>query len=642
MPEQAARNYRLLAVIQGITGGIVATVIFGLYGIAPQTLSGLGSVLPAAVLGVVGLIYFLTIHQLLSKSKLALSTMILTVITTVNVLLVIISTGGLDSPYYALWLLAIMGAGVFGRAESLGILGITLAYYLLALWAEGLSSPNLRDHLVQLVITIIAGGLAEWVHSRGRQAGAAATQLEQVAGQLSAEQIKADAIITSIGEGVMVIDANRRIQIFNKAAQQLSGWDESSAQNLDFNLVLQLKDSEDHPVDELNDPFSQAWKIHDTVVRQDLVMTTRSGRKVQLNISISPVFTAAGQASGAIALFRDISREKEVERQKDEFVSTASHEMRTPVAAIEGYISLAMNPNVASIDDRAKQYLDKAHQTISHLGELFRDLLSVTKAEEGQLNSKLEPVNLDKLVADAVADMQFAAGKKNLTLIYQIGGQTGKAISPLFYVAANPERLREVVMNLIENALKFTLEGGIKVGLEGNDKDVTVSVSDTGVGIATEDISHLFQKFYRIDNSATRTIGGTGLGLYLCRRVIEAFNGRIWVESKVNEGSTFHFTLPRLSQTEVTQMQAAMTSTQTRTTAPTESSTDISAPTQAPSPTPVPMPAPNPIPAAVPAPVLVKPTDSTDTLPDTSRPQTTVLPAPAKRSELDGVTRRVT
>jgi anti-sigma regulatory factor (Ser/Thr protein kinase) len=142
-------------------------------------------------------------------------------------------------------------------------------------------------------------------------------------------------------------------------------------------------------------------------------------------------------------------------------------------------------------------------------------------------------------------------------LVLQVSDHSGKAISPLFFAAANTERLREVIMNLIENAYKFTSEGGIKVTLGGTNKEVSVAISDSGVGIAPEDIKHLFQKFYRIDNSATRTIGGTGLGLYLCRKVIESYNGRIWIESKPNVGSTFKFTLPRLSLEEAEQMQAA-------------------------------------------------------------------------------------
>jgi PAS domain S-box-containing protein len=561
MLDQQTRSLKILARIQAIASGLIAVTVFAIYGMKPGLLTDTSISLAAAILGTVGVIYFLTFHQVLAKAHAAFSTLVLTIISAANVILIIASTGGLDSPFYSLWLLAIVMAGIFGTAEALGVLGLTIGYYVYALLAEGLHAPYIKDHLIQLGITLVAGALAEWVHGRNRRANVAGSKLDALSGQLSTEQLKAEAVMSSIGEGVMVIDGSRRIQFFNKAAQDLTGWDESSAQNIDYNLVLQLKTADDQPLTNGNDPFGESWTKHSTVVRDNLVMTTRSDRKVQLSLSVSPILDADKKPNGAIALFRDISKEKEVERQKDEFVSTASHEMRTPVAAIEGYISLAMNPNVATIDDRAKKYLDKAHETIGHLGELFRDLLSVTKAEEGKLNAKIEPINLAKLMQSVTEDMQFVAAKKNLALVYQIGPQSGKAIAPLFYIAGNPERLREVVMNLIDNGIKFTMNGGIKVTIEGNDKDVTISISDSGVGIATEDMPHLFQKFYRIDNSATRTIGGTGLGLYLCRKVIELYNGRIWVESKPGEGSTFKFTLPRLTQDEVTRMEAAAAST---------------------------------------------------------------------------------
>ena len=553
MLDQRARSLMILARLQAMIGAGIAVIVFALYGLAPNVLGDSALAITSAVLGAITAVYFVTLHLVLRRNYLAISTLALSSITGINLVIIIASTGGLDSPFYSFWLLALIVAGIFGISEILAVLGITLAYYAFALFTEGLEARYISDHLIQLGITLAAAGIATWV--RSRKASATSSKLATLSGQLSTEQLKADAIMSSIGEGVMVVDSMRRIQLFNKAAQELSGWDESSAQSIDYNLVLQLKTSDDQPINDLNDPFAEAWKKQGEVVRDNLVMTTRGGHKVQLNISISPIFDQNKQPSGAIALFRDISREKEVERQKDEFVSTASHEMRTPVAAIEGYISLAMNANVATIDDRAKKYLEKAHDSIRHLGALFRDLLSVTKAEEGQLGGRTEADNLDRLLQSAVDDMAFTVQKKHLTLVYQIGNQSGKAISPLYYVAANPERLREVIMNLIDNAIKFTMEGGIKVILEGDEKEVKVGISDSGVGIAPEDAAHLFQKFYRIDNSATRTIGGTGLGLYLCRRLIESFNGRIWVESKSNEGSTFKFSLPRLSQTEVEKMQ---------------------------------------------------------------------------------------
>ncbi len=544
--------------------------VFAIYGVQPSLLDNASTWIGPAILGAIGVIYYLTFHQVIGRRRPALSALILTVITVLNFILVIASTGGLDSPYYALWLLAIVAAGIFGTVETVVLLSATILYFAYEIVREGMHAPFIQDHLILLVITLLAAGLAEWIHTRNRHVAAQSNKLQTLSGKLTEEQLKAQALMSSIGEGVLVVDESGHIKLFNKAAQQLTGWDESSAENIDYNLVLQLHMADDGEVDKSNDPFEQVWAKKAPVVRDDLVVLTRSGRKIQVNLSVSPITDNDGELTGAIGLFRDISREKAVERQKDEFVSTASHEMRTPVAAIEGYISLAMNANVATIDDRAKKYLDKAHETIQHLGELFRDLLSVAKAEEGQLNAKIESVNMGELLRSTVDDMQFAAQKKGLTLILQTSESGGKTITPLYYVAASPERLREVLMNLIDNAIKYTAQGGIKVTLKGDDKEVRVAVNDTGVGIAAEDIPHLFQKFYRIDNSATRTIGGTGLGLYLCRQMIELFNGRIWIESKFNQGSTFNVSLPRLSEEEAKRLQAnaGMPTSQTTTAIP--------------------------------------------------------------------------
>jgi PAS domain S-box-containing protein len=356
-----------------------------------------------------------------------------------------------------------------------------------------------------------------------------------------------------MGEGVIVIGQNRLIQLFNPAAGALTGWDPESAQNLDYRAVLSLKNPDDSDVTDATDPFVAAWTGQKTVIKNNLSLMTKSGRKTAITITVSPISVDNLTITGAIALFRDISEEKEVERQRNEFISTASHEMRTPVAAIEGYIALAMNPNVASIDERARGFLVKAHDSTTHLGELFRDLLSITKVEEGKLAGHIEAVDMGKLITDVVSDMQFNAQKHNLTLLLQSGGQMmdDKAILPLFTVMGNPERLREVTMNLIDNALKYTPEGGITVDITGTKDTVVVRVKDTGSGIAAEDISHLIQKFYRVDSTATRTVGGTGLGLYLCRNIIEAYNGRIWVESELGKGSSFNYSLPRIENSKL-------------------------------------------------------------------------------------------
>ena len=495
MPDQRSRSLKILSLsAQAIVSGLVAIVIFADIGLGAPSPDSTVLLFCAALLGTLGLVYYGTVHQLLGRSKLALSTAILTVITSFNVILVVISTGGLDSPFYGLWLLAIVVTGIFGRWQTIGVVVATLLYYAYSLLGQGFKTPYIRDHIVVLGITFVAAGLAEWVHSRNRKASAASSKLESLSGQLSTEQLKADAIMASIGEGVMIIDATGKIQLFNKAAQELTGWDESSAQNIDYNLVLQLKSKEDQPLAAGTDPFAESIKTAKTVVKDNIFMTTRAGRKIQLSLTVSPMSDDNQQPTAPSRYFEIFPKRRKSNARKRSS-SAPPHTRCAPRSGHRGLPVAGHEPQCCHRGRARQKYLGKAHEAIGHLGELFRDLLSVTKAEEGQLADKLEAVNLAKLLQTAIDDMQFAAQKKNLTLVYQIGSQSGKAIAPLYFVAASPERLREVVMNLIDNGIKFTSQGGIKVTLEGDDKECTVSISDTGLGIAQEDIPHLFQKF---------------------------------------------------------------------------------------------------------------------------------------------------
>jgi len=550
------RSYTILARAQAILGAALALGVFALYSWRPSLLADPGASLVVATLGLIGLLYYLGLHWLISKWSLAISTLILTLITGANLIFIIATTGGLDSPYYAFWLLAIVAAGIFGTIDTLVVLGLTIGFFIYALAQNDFSWGYAHSHLPQLVMSLLAGALAEWIYWRTQRTRAQTTTVASLSGRLSEAQLKAQVLLDAMGEGAIVVDNRRRIQLFNPAAATLTGWDEASAAGIDYVVVLNLHTATDGALDQETDPASQAWQSGQSITSDTLVMTSRSGQKLPLYISASPIHNEEGEVTGAVVIFRDIAREKDIERQKDEFISTASHEMRTPVAAIEGYVSLAMNPNVATIDDRAKNFLNKAHESIGHLGRLFGDLLSVTKAEQGLTATTLEPVNLTELLVSTTDDMTFAAKEKQLELSFQPSAGE-KKINPVFWVLANPERLREVVMNLLENAIKYTPKGSITVTMVGEKDQVTVSVVDTGVGIPAEDISHLFQKFYRVDSSATRTIGGTGLGLYLGRKLIELFGGRIWVESVYGKGSSFRFTLPVISATEAAQRQQA-------------------------------------------------------------------------------------
>jgi signal transduction histidine kinase len=174
---------------------------------------------------------------------------------------------------------------------------------------------------------------------------------------------------------------------------------------------------------------------------------------------------------------------------------------------------------------------------------------------------------MGQFLQEITDDIRFTAEKKNMLVEYQIGSSGGsvtangnqagqKVIKPLYFVHVDPDRMREVIINLFDNAVKYSDQGKITIGLTGDDKVVQFRISDQGQGIPAEDVGHLFQKFYRVDNTATRTIGGTGLGLFICRKIVELYDGRIWVESQVGKGSTFFINLPRLSTSQANALLA--------------------------------------------------------------------------------------
>lgn len=375
------------------------------------------------------------------------------------------------------------------------------------------------------------------------------------------EKQKASIIVNGINDAVVLIDNEGVIQIFNPAAGQLTAWDEEEAVGIDYRMVVRLVDEKNQPINDQHHPFYRVFQENAAIRDSSLTLIKKNNTTLSIDISVTPLLDPNQKISGAIAVIRDIDAQRKQERQRADFISTASHEMRTPVAAIEGYLSLAMNEKVSHIDEKARSYLEKALSSTHHLGKLFQDLLTSAKAEDGRLTSHPAVIEVSDFVDKLVEDLRFSAEKKGLGLeLHSARPQTAtlsvKTVAPLLYVYADPDRMREVITNLFDNAVKYTESGKITVGVTGDASVVQFYISDTGPGIPKEDIGHLFQKFYRVDNSATRTIGGTGLGLFICRKIVELYKGKIWVESIDGKGSTFYINLPRLTAEQVDRLQA--------------------------------------------------------------------------------------
>lgn len=459
----------------------------------------------------------------------------------------IITSGGVVSPFLVMWIIVAIFAGFFGAIIS-GIMGILVILQIIATSVQqGINVQFIIGYLFFGFLPLIFS-LVLWIRRQKTD-----DNTSSLKNKLSAVESKSDVVINAIDDGVLAISKDGNIELINPSAQQIIGWDQGDALGLNWKSVLKLVTSDGKDVEDLENPIAQSLSKNQPTHNDKLFLLTSSEKRILVSIVSSPVGT---EGEGVIVVFRDITKEKAEEREQAEFISTASHEMRTPVASIEGYLGLALNPATAHIDEKARDFITKAHESAQHLGRLFQDLLDISKVEDGRMKNNPKIINVNEFLKNIFDGLATKANEKQLNYIFMpdiIDEGKEKSLQPIFYANIDPDHFREVVSNLIENAIKYTPSGEVVVNVTGDDKQISVSVKDSGIGIPAEDIPHLFQKFYRVDNSDTREIGGTGLGLYLSRRLAEAMSGNLRVESKYKEGSTFYLEIPRMSSSEAKQ-----------------------------------------------------------------------------------------
>ena len=502
--------------------------------------------LAAGVAGIGSLIVLILCFWLPRKheTEIGIFVYLLTVAVAVTT---IITSGGVVSPFLVMWIIVAIFAGFFG-AIILGMMGLLVILQIIATSVQqGINIQFIIGYLFFGFLPLIFS-LVLWI--RRQKTDDNTSNLEN---RLSAVENKSDVVINAIDDGVLAISKDGNIELINPSAQQIIGWDQGDALGLNWKSVLKLVTSDGKDVEDLENPIAQSLSKNQPTHNDKLFLLTSSEKRILVSIVSSPVGT---DGEGIIVVFRDITKEKAEEREQAEFISTASHEMRTPVASIEGYLGLALNPATAHIDEKARDFITKAHESAQHLGRLFQDLLDISKVEDGRMKNNPKIINVNEFLKDIFDGLATKASEKQLNYIFMpdiVGESKEKSLQPIFYANIDPDHFREVVSNLIENAIKYTPSGEVVVNITGDDKQISVSVKDSGIGIPAEDIPHLFQKFYRVDNSDTREIGGTGLGLYLSRRLAEAMSGNLRVESKYKEGSIFYLEIPRMSSSEAKQ-----------------------------------------------------------------------------------------
>jgi len=379
-------------------------------------------------------------------------------------------------------------------------------------------------------------------------------------------QATRNVILDSIRDSVIIVGGDKNISYMNPAAASLVDYSKDQAVGLHYSTVIRLVDQDGEALQEDRDPIAAAFKTNQYIETRDFgVAKVNAKGTVPIHLAITSVVT--NNQDSKVVIMRNISQELKEEQERSEFISTASHEMRTPVASIEGYLGLALSPQTATIDDRARAYLSKAHEASQHLGELFRNLLDTSRLDDNKIKTYFVPVEMTSLIKDIADGMAPNIAAKGLE--YQFGKSdpgaveisSARKLDQLLYCSLDINYLREIIDNIIQNAIKYTPSGSIVVSVQGDPDEAIVVVADTGIGISREHQKHIFQKFYRVDNSETRSTEGTGLGLYIVKQRTEAMHGRVWVESEEGKGAKFFVAFPRISSEDYERQKLAATST---------------------------------------------------------------------------------
>ena len=344
------------------------------------------------------------------------------------------------------------------------------------------------------------------------------------------ERNKLNEILSSIIDGIIALDFNKNIVFLNKASEELINYREAEVRGKPIDQIIHLfSDTEEVlPKTYCMASFNQTAKLIGKQGKQTRVylMTAQVGGTVQTNLN-------------CILILHDLSREEELEQMKLSFVSMASHELKTPLTSIVGYLSVFLNESKDMISKESLDLLNKAFTAAQQLQTLIQNLLNVNKIEREQLSVPPEPIDYFTILSKAVEDLRSQANQKEIVLTLIPPTQN------LPKVLADPMRLNEVITNLVSNAINYTNPGGkIEITTKLFPTEVETAVSDTGVGIPQEAIPHLFNKFFRVSNQSQKASKGTGLGLYIAKSIIEKLHGKIGVESEVGKGSKFFFTLP--------------------------------------------------------------------------------------------------
>ena len=343
------------------------------------------------------------------------------------------------------------------------------------------------------------------------------------------EKKDTEAVIRSIAEGLVVVDAHGNVIMMNPTAEKLLG---VSQKNKIGKPILENIKKEQLVSLVANSPGGEDREIE--------IVSSEDETKKILRSSSAIIENENGQTVGMVSVLSDVTKQKELDQLKSDFVSKVSHELRTPIITIQNAVTLLLSKSLGAVTGKQEEFLNIAKRSLGRLALLINDLLDESKLEASKVELELKPCSVENLIKD-VCD---ALNAWTMTKVIRIEKNVMKNIPD---INLDYKRMTQVLINIIGNAIKFTPREGIitiETGLDEGKKNVVVSVSNTGPGISENDLSRIFDKFYQGGEGALADIGGTGLGLSIAKEIVLLHKGKIWAENTKERGVKFSFTLP--------------------------------------------------------------------------------------------------
>lgn len=426
------------------------------------------------------------------------------------------------------------------------IVFIPVAIIANTLWEIQNTQKNMDAELqrkASLAEKVFAGAVADSLTNNA----ALQTKIDQIT--KTTTEFKEITVLKPQDDGFLVVASSdqKNIGLIYKSLQNTVSWvEEESIATLGTDPKATPQERYWTVITPLKDTLGNKQALVDIQVSlRDIDALTRKTLSHSLIILVITVFFVLLLLINHFRFFEYailFKRLKEVDKMKDDFISIASHELKTPMAAIKGYLSMILEGVAGKIDTKARDHINKAFANVKRLDILVNELLDVSRLEQGRIQFDMQPLDISAVICQVIEELKVKVDEKKLKITYQ------ELSEPRAKIFADSDRVAQILDNVIGNAIKYTFKGGIQIFHQVDENNLKTIIKDTGIGMSPEDRRRLFEQFYRIQNEKTMDIPGTGLGLWITKELVHRMNGEIYADSMENVGSQFTIVFPIIKE----------------------------------------------------------------------------------------------